>query len=51
MAKKKYDYDDLESGCCGKYVYRKDIFNDYFNCIVEVYECDKCGYIWHKIKE
>lgn len=42
---------DAYSGCCGKYIYQEDIFNDYFQCIVEVYKCDKCGYICHVIKD
>ncbi|HUW89675.1 MAG TPA: hypothetical protein VMV43_04075 [Candidatus Nanopelagicaceae bacterium] len=40
-----------ECGCKGTFIYQKDTFDDYFNCIMEVYKCDRCGYIWHKIKE
>lgn len=37
-------------GCCGKYVYSHDEYDSYFDCMVEVYICDNCGYTWHKIK-
>ena len=38
-------------GCGGTFVYQQDKFDDYFQCIVEVYQCANCNYIWHKIKE
>ena len=40
-----------QCGCGGYFIFQEEIYDSYFDCIVNKYKCNKCGYIWHEILE
>ena len=38
-------------GCKGTFILQCIKYNIYFSSMVEVYQCDGCGHIWHKLIE